>query len=124
MPFEALAKKGRGDCGSLPAMPAPTVDFDYLETFAAGDMAVITEVLALFRQQADGWLAELEGPGDGWRDLVHTIKGSARGIGANALGDIADQAERGDASLAPQVRAALKDVLADIEGYLTRIGGG
>jgi hypothetical protein len=100
------------------------VDFDYLENFAAGDMQVVTEVLALFRQQADGWLAQLEAPGVGWRDLAHLIKGSARGIGATALGDICDRAERGDASQAPDVRAALVDVLAAIEGYLTRIGGG
>ena len=101
-----------------------TVDFDYLETYAAGDMAVVAEVLGLFRQQAEGWLAGLEDPGAGWRDLVHTIKGSAKGIGANALGDLADQAERGDAAMAPQVRAALVEVLAAIEGDLSRIGGG
>ena len=101
-----------------------SVDFDYLETFAAGDMTVVTEVLQLFREQAEIWLAQLEAPGDGWRDLVHTIKGSARGIGANGLGDVADRAERGDPALAPEVRAALVDVLADIEGYLSRIGGG
>ncbi len=105
-------------------MSGEAVDFEYLEGFAAGDMTVITEVLELFRQQAEGWLAGLDAPGDGFRDLVHTIKGSAKGIGANALGDVADRAERGDASMAPEVRAALTDALAAIEGYLTRIGGG
>ena len=101
-----------------------SVDFDYLETFAAHDMTVITEVLQLFREQAEGWLTGLEAPGAGWRDLVHLIKGSAKGIGANELGDIADRAERGDPAMAGEVRAALLEVLADIEGYLTRIGGG
>jgi HPt (histidine-containing phosphotransfer) domain-containing protein len=105
-------------------MSGEAVDFDYLEGFAAGDMTVVTEVLELFRQQAEGWLAGLDAPGDGFRDLAHTIKGSAKGIGANALGDIADRAERGDASMAPEVRAGLVDALAAIEGYLTRIGGG
>lgn len=105
-------------------MDGGAVDFDYLEGFAAGDMQVVTEVLALFQQQAEGWLARLDDPADGWRDLAHTIKGASRGIGANRLGDIADQAERGDHGMAPEVRSALKDVLADIEGYLTRIGGG
>ena len=100
------------------------VDFDYLEGFAAGDMQVVTEVLALFREHAEGWQRRLESPGEGWRDLVHTMKGSARGIGATRLGDVCDRAERGDASMAPEVGAALADVLADIEGYLSRIGGG
>lgn len=105
-------------------MADAAVDFDYLEGFAAGDMQVVTDVLGLFQGQAEGWLARLEAPGDGWRDLAHTIKGSARGIGATTLGEVADRAERGDASLAPELRGALADVLADIEGYLTRIGGG
>jgi len=100
------------------------VDFDYLESFAAGDMQVVTEVLGLFREQAEVWQARLDNPGDGWRDLAHTIKGAARGIGAVALGDICDRAERGDASMAPEVRGALSEAVADIEGYLTRIGGG
>lgn len=105
-------------------MSGEAVDFDYLETFAAGDMQVVTEVLALFQGQAETWLRKLDAPGEGWRDLAHTIKGASRGIGANALGDAADRAEKGDASLAPELRTALNDALAAIEGYLTRIGGG
>lgn len=100
------------------------MEFDYLEGFAAGDMQVVTEVLALFQGQAEGWRLKLEAPGEGWRDLAHTIKGAARGIGATALGDVADKAERGDASMAPELLAALDASVADIEGYLTRIGGG
>ena len=105
-------------------MDGGAVDFDYLEGFAAGDMQVVTEVLALFQGQAERWLQQLDNPGEGWRDLVHTIKGASRGIGAKALGDVADRAERGDAGMADEVRSALNDALADIEGYLTRIGGG
>jgi HPt (histidine-containing phosphotransfer) domain-containing protein len=104
--------------------PGQIVDFDYLEGYAAGDMTVVTEVLALFRTQAEGWSLQLGAPGAGWRDLAHTIKGAARGIGAKALGDIADAAERGDPAMAPQLKAALTETVAEIEGYLTRIGGG
>lgn len=100
------------------------VDFDYLETFAAGDMQVVTEVLALFQGQAQNWQRGLETPGEGWRDLVHTIKGAALGIGAATLADVTGRAERGDPSMAAEVRSALADALADIEGYLARIGGG
>ncbi|MDZ4374248.1 MAG: Hpt domain-containing protein [Phenylobacterium sp.] len=101
------------------------VDFDYLEGFAAGDMQVVTEVLNLFQGQAEGWMGQLATPDPGhWRDLAHTIKGSARGIGAGPLGEAADRAERGDVTRADELRSALADALADIEGYLTRIGGG
>lgn len=104
-------------------MISGAVDFDYLESFTAGDRQVIAEVLALYQGQAAGWLTKLDDPGDGWRDLVHTIKGASRGIGAQALGDVADRAERGDPSQAPEVRAALQAVLADIEAYVARTGG-
>jgi HPt (histidine-containing phosphotransfer) domain-containing protein len=103
-------------------MAGRVVDFAYLEGYAGGDALVVAEVLALFQEQAVGWLSTLDEP-DGWRDRVHTIKGSARGIGANALGDVADVAEQGDAAMAPQVRAALIEALADIEAYLTKVGG-
>lgn len=101
-------------------MSSGAVDFGYLESFTAGDAQVIAEVLALFQGQAGEWLARLDTAGDGWRDLAHTIKGASRGIGANALGDVADRAERGDASLAPDLRAAILAALADIEAYLAR----
>jgi len=106
-------------------MPDPAVfDATYLESYTGGDAQVIAEVLALFQGQAQGWLTSLDAPGDGWRDLAHTIKGSAKGIGAHSLGDIAGEAEVSDPSRAPHVRAALLDVLAEIEGYLSRVGGG
>ena len=99
------------------------VDFAYLESYTGGDPQIVAEVLALFQQQAQGWLAGLERPDAGWHDLNHMIKGSAKGIGAQGLGELAGQAELGDPSMGPQVRAALAEVLAEIEGYLSRRGG-
>ena len=103
---------------------APIFDAAYLESYTGGDAQVIAEVLALFQQQAEGWLKQLDAPGDGWRDLAHTIKGSAKGIGANALGDVAGAAELAGPDQATVLRAALLDALAEIEGYVSRIGGG
>jgi HPt (histidine-containing phosphotransfer) domain-containing protein len=100
-------------------MSGGPVDFDYLESYAGGDRQVIAEVLALFQGQAEIWAAKLADPGDGWRDLSHTIKGAARGIGAVALGEVADRAETGDPSMAPEVRDALGEVLAAIQSYVS-----
>src|SRR5207244_2438470 len=63
------------------------VDFGYLEDFAAGDEAVVEEVLELFRQQAALWSTMLDAGFEGWKDAVHTIKGAARGVGAFKLGE-------------------------------------
>jgi len=96
------------------------VDFAYLEGFAAGDKTVVREVLSLFREQAEGWVKGLDPADPGWRDVVHTIKGAARGIGANALGDVCAKAEiEGDSQL-PAVRSALEAAVAEITAYQAR----
>jgi hypothetical protein len=100
--------------------PVGVVDFGYLEAFMAGDRAVVKEVLALFRQQAEIWAAGLDPADPDWRDAVHTVKGAARGIGANLLGDICEKTEAGDPSGLPAVRAALDAALAEIAAYQAR----
>jgi HPt (histidine-containing phosphotransfer) domain-containing protein len=99
------------------AKPAGVVDFAYLEEFMAGDMAVVREVLDLFRQQAETWAAGLDPADPGWRDVVHTIKGAARGVGANPLGEICARAEAEGPSGLPAVRAGLAAAVAEIVAY-------
>ncbi|HEY3797737.1 MAG TPA: Hpt domain-containing protein [Caulobacteraceae bacterium] len=93
------------------------VDFAYLEGFAAGDEAVVDEVLALFREQAAIWSAMLSPEHDGWRDAVHTIKGAARGVGAFALGDACEACEAAGPGALPRVLDAMQVALADIAAY-------
>jgi HPt (histidine-containing phosphotransfer) domain-containing protein len=94
------------------------VDFAYLEGFAAGDRGVVREVLQIFLDQAKAWAGGLAAPDDGWRDLAHTIKGSARGIGARPLGDLAETAEREGPGQAEALRTELAAAVAEIEAYL------
>ncbi len=94
------------------------VDFAYLERFALGDAKVIEEVLGLFREQAAIWAPLLDANVEGWRDAVHTIKGSARGVGAFALGDVCERAEATGASALPAVHAALDAALFDVAAYV------
>lgn len=96
------------------------VDFSYLEGFAAGDGGVVREVLQLFLQQAEVWRAGLAAPDEGWRDLAHSIKGTARGIGAGPLGDVAAAAEHQGPERAPEVAQALAAAVAEVEAYLAR----
>ena len=100
--------------------PVGIVDFAYLEDFAAGDETVVREVLTLFRQQAEAWVQGLDSADPCWRDVVHTIKGAARGVGANALGDICARAEaEGELGL-PAVKAALEAAITNIAAYQAR----
>lgn len=96
------------------------MDFGYLERFAAGDRTVVEEVLSLFREQAAAWTPRLTAEDAGWRDVVHTIKGAGRGIGAEALGDLCARAEEEGASLLGEVREKLAETVAAIEAYQAR----
>ncbi|MGA0604722.1 Hpt domain-containing protein [Phenylobacterium sp. VNQ135] len=100
------------------------VDFGYLEGFCAGDQQVIAEVLATFREQAVGWVEALAASDVDQREVAHTIKGSALGIGARRLGEAASRAEFDGPEMLGPVRVELEEAIAAIEGYLTRIGGG
>jgi hypothetical protein len=105
---------------------AGAVDFAHLESYAAGDAAVIDEVLELFREQVAIWLRLLDpnGPTQGWRDAAHTLKGSSLGIGAWALAEACGQAEAAqDAELGQRIllleriRTAADAALSDIAAY-------
>jgi hypothetical protein len=100
--------------------PSGVVDFGYLEGFAAGDRQVVFEVLTLFRQQAEAWVGSLDAADPGWRDVVHTIKGAGRGVGANVLGDVCAEAEAAGPAGLPAVRAALEAAVAEIAAYQAR----
>jgi HPt (histidine-containing phosphotransfer) domain-containing protein len=93
------------------------VDFDYLEEFAAGEDAVIDEVLALFREQSALWGPMLRPEEEGWPDAVHTLKGAARGVGAFELGDACEACEVAGPQGLASVRDALDAALTDIAAY-------
>ena len=93
------------------------MDFTYLEGFLGGDQSIVLEVLSLFHGQASGWEMGLDAVNPDWRAVVHTIKGAARGIGANVLGDACQQAEFGVAEDLPAVRVALDAAVGEIAAY-------
>ena len=102
------------------------VDFAHLERYTGGDMALMEEVLGLFREQAQIWMRLLDpaAEDDAWRDGAHSLKGSALAIGAFALADECEAAERAqDADLGQRtvllnhVRTTLDAALADIAAY-------
>jgi hypothetical protein len=94
-----------------------SVDFSYLEGVVGGDVAIALEVVALFRGQAPKWAAGLDSANPDWRAVAHTVKGAARGVGANALGDACEAAEFGQAEALPAARAALDAAVSDIVAY-------
>jgi len=75
---------------------ARTVDYEHLKAQAAEDLGVMREVLQLFLVHTEQLLGELANATDekSWKQITHTLKGSARGVGAFGVADAAADAER------------------------------
>lgn len=78
-----------------PADVAPPIDFAHLGRYTAGDDALERELLDLFRDNTETYLAQLAAaPTDeAWYRAAHTLKGAARGIGAGRIAELAQAAE-------------------------------
>src|SRR3954468_7699709 len=81
-------------------MPSPPlapgdgpIDFDHLRRMTLGDTALEQEVLAMFSAQCAKLVSTLAAMPADASTLAHTLKGSARAIGAFAVGDAAARLE-------------------------------
>ena len=71
------------------------VDLTSLREITGGDAELEKELFNIFYETSDGNLknmgADIEG--SSWQEEVHSLKGAAANLGANALADIAKEAE-------------------------------
>lgn len=92
------------------------VDLIHLNRYTGGDRALNEEILSLFESQCYEMLARLEtfawesGDAKSWREITHSLKGAARGIGAFALADAAAEAEKAGANDRQALIAALQRI--------------
>jgi len=97
------------------------IDLEQLKLMTGGDAELAVEALGIFRQSADMWSRLLDPQAEAaqWADAAHGIKGAARSIGAMALGEACETAERlGRSGTASAVEAgvaisAVKDRLGE-----------
>lgn len=81
---------------SPPLVPMPTpLDVAYLHSMTLGDIRLEREVLELFRAQTRDLLAQLSSRPENAAELAHTLKGSARAVGAFEVGEAAFALENG-----------------------------
>jgi HPt (histidine-containing phosphotransfer) domain-containing protein len=102
-------------------MPSPPlvpddgpIDIDHLKRMTLGDESLEREVLAMFSAQSVSLIGALAALPAEARELVHTLQGSARAIGAFAVADAAAVLEAaltnsGDPA---EALAELKDAVA------------
>jgi HPt (histidine-containing phosphotransfer) domain-containing protein len=101
------------------------IDFSHLFRMTLGDHSLEREVLQLFARQAEMLIARMSaGAPAAAAALAHTLKGSARGIGAWTVASAAEQVEiasAGSGELAPAIEAlsrAIEQARATIAGHL------
>lgn len=107
----------------------PVIDLTQLETMTGGDAPLAAEAIGIFRQSADLWgrMLDPQSDPDHWADAAHAIKGAARSVGAMALGDVCETAEKlgrsGSASPAQAgvALSAVKDHLGEAIEALAHI---
>lgn len=96
------------------------IDLDHLAAYTGGEKGLNAEILALFDGQISDMVAQLnallkEGDAKRWRQIAHTIKGAARGVGAFEMGDAAAAAEPVDPMNGEAALAALKSLEEEAE---------
>lgn len=82
------------------------LDREHLARYTLGDPALEREILYLFIGQLPATLASLQDCGcrGDWVQVTHTIKGSARAVGAWRLAEAAERAERAAEQVADWTR--------------------
>jgi HPt (histidine-containing phosphotransfer) domain-containing protein len=106
-----------------PAAEGPAIDLPHLERMTLGERSLQREVLALFERQAELLLPRLRcGDRAAVAMLAHTLKGSARGIGAwrvAAAAEAVEQAAETERLAAiDALAAAVAEIKAEIAGLL------
>ena len=91
------------------------VDLVHLARYTMGNRALEREVLELFRQQSGLHLSRMQKAANerAWREAAHTVKGSAKGIGAWNVAVTAEEAEQLSGDDFDEQRIAVQDLLKE-----------
>jgi HPt (histidine-containing phosphotransfer) domain-containing protein len=71
------------------------IDFDHLNQYVGGDADLTREIFGLFRNQVEMWGKGLQADAEDeiWASVTHSLKGSARAVGAMSLAEACEKAE-------------------------------
>ncbi len=114
-------------------MPSPPlapddgpIDIEHLQRMTLGDASLEREVLAMFSAQAAGLIGKLATMPPDAIALAHTLKGSARAIGAFGVADAASDLEAAiqnggnPAAALTGLNAAMAEARAAVDAMLRR----
>lgn len=108
-----------------PMTDSPEIDFEHLNQYVGDDPDLTREVFGLFRNQVEMWGRGLTADADDdmWANVTHSLKGSARAVGAMGLADACETAEElvGDERRPGAREVAVETLEQRIERVLTEI---
>jgi HPt (histidine-containing phosphotransfer) domain-containing protein len=89
------------------------IDLEHLARYTGGERTLNAEILRLFDGQVSEMVGQLNAvlaqrDAKRWREITHTIKGAARGVGAFGMGEAAAAAEPVDPANGEKAVAAIK----------------
>lgn len=109
---DVVSQQSRFDASGAAAMPL-TIDDDHLGRMTLGDRGLEREVLEIFARQTTLTMERIAGAAaSSAAAAAHTLKGSARGIGAWR---VAQAAERLEQAVAEGDQALLAAAIAELE---------
>ena len=102
------------------------IDLEHLARYTGGEKTLNAEILKLFDAQVTDMVGQLNAlleirDAKRWREITHTIKGAARGVGAFGMGEAAAAAEPVDPANAEKARAAIDNLQAEamsVRGFI------
>lgn len=104
----------------------PEIDFNFLKQYIGDDIELTKEVFGLFKHQIDMWKKGLNATADDetWASVMHSLKGSARAVGATRLAQLCETGENmvGNLGGIATREAHVQDVSFSIDRALIEIG--
>jgi HPt (histidine-containing phosphotransfer) domain-containing protein len=107
--------------------PSRPVDLVHLSRYTLGEQALEREVLELFCTQSVLYLEQLRAAmsDKAWKDAAHSLKGSARAVGAWRAAQAAERAEALQGDVLVQFRAArigeIESSLREAEAFIVAL---
>jgi len=121
------AAKARTDPEGTPE-EAGAIDLAHLRRYTLGDVRLELEILSLFIGQAPKTVDALKQARTDkeWVMAAHTLKGSARAVGAWRLAKLAEQAERlggpQDRDACESILGQLDEAAAEVRAHIVALG--
>lgn len=104
----------------LPCGAGRPIDLVHLSKYTLGNRSLENELLGLFRTQAGLYLDRLDSAADEteWKNAAHSLKGSARGLGAWSLADLAEEAEKTALAARDGVMARIREATSAVNAFI------